>query len=89
MNCGRAAGLCLLSFAWVVNPGCASAPPEGSLSHIKQQQRKELALQCAHEPKRFGFPYSREEFAALSLHLPGRTPNLHTYCWRISRLLVQ
>lgn len=66
---------------------CSVSTSEASPLYMKNDKRKLIASECMQSPERFGFPYTREELADLSLHL-GMKPDQHQFCWRVARSLL-
>ena len=66
---------------------CASTPPDGPPT--KRDRRMDLTMDCLHEPQRFGFPYSGEEYRRWHRDMRAYMPDLHSYCVRVGQLLVR
>lgn len=61
---------------------CAALPPEGTLERFEHDQRRALLSQCLRRPERFGFPYTREEYAILQQSL-GPLRGREEFCLRV------
>ena len=73
----------------IVTAACANQPPEGSLAHYKNEERKALMQDCTAHPEKYGFPNTRAENADLALINPGLAPNVHTHCQRVANAALR